>query len=280
VTVKNVGTRFSGKYFVTSATHIYNANGYETRFSIAGRRPNTLSHLLESGNGHGAGRGLVQGVVTAMVTNLNDPDDLGRVKVKYAWLGEIESDWVRIAAPMGGAERGFFYLPEVNDEVLLAFEHGDVHRPYIVGVLWSNTDKPPLPNAEATAGGKVNQRIIKSRSGHVIVLDDTDGTEQIIIRDKTEKNEMVIDTASNSMTIKVDGDFAVEAKGKVTIKSTQAMTLESQAAADIKSAANLTVKSQANLSLQATGMGDLKGNSVTVDGGPMATIKGGLVKIN
>jgi phage protein D/phage baseplate assembly protein gpV len=283
VKITNVGTRFSGKYFVTSATHIYNKDGYTTNFSISGRQPNTLSHLLESGNGHGQSSGLMQGVVTAMVTNLKDPDDLGRVKVKYPWLGmpEIESDWVRIAAPMAGAERGFMYLPEVNDEVLVAFEHGDVHRPYIIGVLWSSTDKPPKKNSEAVGGdGKVNQRVLKSRSGHLVILDDTDGKEQIIIRDKTGNNEMVIDSTKKSMTIKVDGDFSVEAKGKVNIKSTQDMTLESQAGGNIKTNANLTVKAQANLSLQATGMGELKGNSVTVDGGPMATVKGGIVKIN
>ena len=151
ITIKGVGTRFSGKYLVTSATHVYNVSGYETRFSISGRQPNTLSHLLDSGNGHGE---RVEGVVTALVTNVGDPDDLGRVKVKYPWLGknqgaEIESDWVRIASPMAGAQRGFLYLPEVNDEVLLAFEHGDVHHPYIVGALWSNTDKPPKKNSEA-----------------------------------------------------------------------------------------------------------------------------------
>jgi uncharacterized protein involved in type VI secretion and phage assembly len=279
VTISKVGTRFSGTYFVTSATHIYNKDGYTTNFSISGRQPNTLSHLLESGNGHG--QGLMQGVVPGMVTNLNDPDDLGRVKVKYPWLGDqIESDWVRVAAPMAGAGRGFLYLPEVNDEVLIAFEHGDAHRPYIIGVLWSKTDTPPKKNSEVVGSGKVNQRVLKSRSGHLVILDDTDGKEQIIIRDKTGNNEMVIDSTKKSMTIKVDGDFSVEAKGKVNIKSTQDMTLESQASGNIKTNANLTVKAQANLSLQATGMGELKGNSVTVDGGPMATVKGGIVKIN
>lgn len=288
VTIEGVGKRFSGKYFVTSATHIYTSEGYDTRFSITGRQPNSLTRLLTSGDGHSQDRGQAQGVVTALVTNLNDPDDLGRVKVKYAWLGEIESDWVRISSPMAGAERGLMYLPEVNDEVLIAFEHGDVHRPYVVGALWNNTDKPPLPNSEAVASGKVNQRILKSRSGHVVILDDTDGSETITIRDKTENNEIVIDSSQNSMKISVDGDFIVEAKGKILLNSTGDMTLDSKAAGNFKAASNLSVKATGNvsvnatgnLSLEGTGMGQLKGNSVTVDGGPMATIKGGLVKIN
>jgi len=278
VTIQKVGTRFSGKYFVTSATHIYNADGYQTTFSITGRQPNTLSHLLDSGNGHGPGRGLVQGVVTGLVTNLNDPDNLGRVKVKYGWLGkspdgaEIESDWVRIAAPMGGAERGFFYLPEVNDEVLIAFEHGDVHRPYIVGVLWSSTDKPPLPNNQATKDGKVNQRIIKSRSGHVIILDDTDGQEQIVIRDKTEKNEIVINSKDNTLTVKVDKDITVEAKGKINVKSTSDdLTFEGK---------NMTIKTQQNFSVQATGSCSIKSTqNCTVEGTAGLTIKNAAAKV-
>ncbi len=175
--------------------------------------------------------------------------------MKYAWLGEIESDWVRIAAPMAGAQRGFLYLPEVNDEVLIAFEHGDVHRPYIVGALWSSTDKPPKKNSEATAGGKVNQRVLKTRAGHLIILDDKQGEEQIsvtsksghtvilddksgsesiTIKDKTGNNKMVIDSTKNSMTINVNGDFVVNAKGKITLQSTQDMTLDSKATGELQ----------------------------------------------
>lgn len=286
VTIEGVGRRFSGEYFVTSATHVYNESGYETTFSISGRHPNTFSHLLESGNGQG--RGLIQGVATGMVTNLNDPDNLGRVKVKYPWLGDdIESDWLRIASPMGGNERGFFYLPEVNDEVLIAFEHGDAHRPYVVGALWSNTDKPPKPNNQVVGDGKVNERILKSRSGHIVIFDDSDGQEKIIIRDKTEKNEIEIDSTQNSMTIKVDGDFTVEAKGKITLKSTQDMSLESQANGNIKTNSNLSIEATGNgtvkgvqLTLEGTARGTLKAPTVSVEGQALAEVKAGLVKLN
>jgi uncharacterized protein involved in type VI secretion and phage assembly len=294
VTIRGVGTRFSGNYFVTSATHIYNETGYETRFSISGRQPNTLSHLLAS-TANGEGHGLMQGVVVGLVTNNKDPENLGRVKVKYPWLGDnIESDWVRIAAPMAGAQRGFMILPEVNDEVLLAFEHGDVHRPYMVGTLWSSTDKPPETNANAVGGdGKVNQRILKTRAGHLIILDDKQGEEQISIKsksghtvvlndksgsesisikDKSGKNSLVIDSTKNSMTINVNGDFSVEAKGKVSIKSTAAMNLESTAKA--------TVKGTAGLSLDGTTQAELKGATVSVNGSGMTEVKGGIVKIN
>lgn len=279
VTVQNVGTRFKGKYLVTQAIHRYNEDGYQTTFSITGRRPNTLSHLLGGGNGGEQESGLMRGVVTGLVTNLNDPDDLGRVKVKYAWLGEIESDWVRIAAPMAGAQRGFYYLPEVNDEVLVAFEHGDVHHPYIVGMLWSSTDKPPKPNSEATASGKVKERIFKSTSGHIVIFDDSSGAEKITIRDKTEKNEIIIDSAANSMTFNVEGDFTVVAKGKVSITSTGDMTLESKANGTLKTASNLKAEAGANLNAEATGNATVKGVQTTVEGSAKSTLKGATVGV-
>ena len=237
----------------------------------------------------------MHGVVVGLVTNNKDPDDLGRVKVKYPWLGDnIESDWIRLSSPMAGSGRGFLYLPEVNDEVLIAFEHGDVHHPYIVGALWSSTDKPLKKNSEVVGSdGKVNQRLIQTRAGHVIlfddkqgeekvsitsksghtvILDDKSGSESITIKDKSGNNKMVIDSTKNSMAINVNGDFTVEAKGKVSIKSTQAMALESMAKA--------TVKGTAGLSLDGTTQAELKGAQVSVSGSAMTEVKGGIVKIN
>ena len=296
VTIKGVGSRFSGEYIVTSVTHRYSAEGYKMRFTISGRQPNTLSHLLDSGNGHGRGQGLIQGVVPAMVTNVEDPDGMCRVKVKYPWIDDaIESDWIRIASPMAGPERGILFVPEVNDEVLVAFEHGDPHRAYMLGALWNGKDKPAMSPSEVISGGVINKRVIKTRSGHTIILDDTDGAEQIIIRDKTEANEMVIDSAENSMTISVDGDFRVVAQGKITLESKEAMTLDSKAAFDVKAKGNATIAPQGNfeakatsnatvkgvqLALQGQAKAELKAGMVSVNGSGMTEIKGGLVKIN
>jgi len=308
VNITNIGNRFKGQYFVTSVLHIYSERGYETRFSISGRKPNTLSYLLDAGNGHGQAQGLVHGVVPAMVTDIEDPEDnLGRIKVKYPWLDEAqESFWVRVATPMAGAERGMLYLPEVNDEVLIAFEHGDIHRPYMIGGLWSSTDKPPEPNSEAVADGKVVHRIIKTRAGHVILLDDSDGAELISITSKDGRtivlddgqktitindgsdNMMEIKTEDNSMTINVGGDFTLEAGGKITMTSTGDMSLESSANAKIKATSNFeaegtskaTVKGTGGLTLESTANAELKGSMVSVNGSAMTEVKGGLVKIN
>ena len=129
------------------------------------------------------------GVALGVVTNNKDPDKLGRVKVKLPWMDEqAESYWARIVSPMAGKERGFFFLPEVDDEVLVAFEHGDPEHPFVMGALWNGKDKPPLDNAD----GKNDVRVIKSRSGHVIRLTDKQGEEKIEIVDKSTKNSIVI----------------------------------------------------------------------------------------
>ncbi len=272
ITLKGIGQRFSGKYFITSATHVYSPSGYETTFTINGRHPQTLSHLFDQGDGPGPVTGQMQGVVTALVTNINDPENLGRVKVKYAWLGEVESDWVRLATPMAGGGRGFFYLPEVNDEVLVTFEHGDPHRPYVVGVLWNSKDKPPETTANAVKGGKVTRRVLKSRSGHLILLDDTDGQEQIIIRDKTGSNEMVIDSRQNNMTIKVNGDFTIEAKGKIKLNSLQDTTVEAKG--------KIKLNSVQDMALESKTTGTLKAATISVQGQALAEVKAGLIKLN
>ena len=229
VSVNSIGDRFSGEYSLTATTHIYRAEEYTTSFSVSGKRPHTLCQLLDKEEHSG------RGVVVGIATNNNDPQGLGRVKVKFPWLAEDEeSAWARIASPMAGQGRGFYFLPEVNDEVLLAFEHGNIHRPYILGVLWNGQDKPPESNSVVLSGsGQVVQRIIKSRAGHTIILDDTSGGGGITIVDRAG-NKMVIDSGSNAMKLEVKGNLEIETQGKVTIKG--------QAGVDITSSANVNVR--------------------------------------
>jgi len=189
----------------------------------------------------------ITGVVVGVVTNNQDPDGFGRVKVKFPWLSDVdESDWARVAAPMAGNKRGFYFLPEVDDEVLVAFEHGDVRFPYVLGALWNGKDAPPATNGD----GKNNVRVIQSRSGHVIKLNDEDGKETIEILDKSQKNSIVIDTAKNTITITSDQDITISAsKGtikldaqNVEIKSSAATKLEAGSTMDVKASGTMTVK--------------------------------------
>jgi uncharacterized protein involved in type VI secretion and phage assembly len=156
------------------------------------------------------------GVTLAVVTNNKDPENLGRVKVRFPWLSHIdESHWARVVSPMAGNQRGLYLLPEIDDEVLVAFEHGDPQFPYILGALWNGNDKVPVTNED----GKNNQRLFKSRSGHTILFDDTQEEEKIVIQDKTNKNEILIDSKNNVIAIRSEKDFMIEAKGNISLKT-------------------------------------------------------------
>jgi len=196
----------------------------------------------------------IAGVVVGVVTNNQDPDGMGRVKVKFPWLSDAdESFWARVASPMAGKERGIYFLPEVEDEVLVAFEHGDVRFPYVVGALWNGKDAPPAKNDD----GKNNIRVIKSRSGHVVRLTDEDGKEKIEIIDKSEKNSLVFDTAKNTITITTDKDIVLSA-AQGTIK------LDAQKI-DIKSSADTKIESGAGMDVKATAAMNVKGQVVNIN---------------
>jgi len=204
-----------------------------------------LFDVLSTDQGASASR--IAGVVVGVVTNTQDPAGLGRVKVKFPWLSDSEeSFWARVATPMAGKGRGFYFLPEVEDEVLLAFEHGDARFPYVLGALWNGQDKPPENNDK----GENNIRSIKSRSGHVIRLNDTDGEEKIEITDKSGKNTIVFDTAKNTITLTSEKDITLSAsKGtikldaqKIEIKSSAATKIEAGAGMDVKATGTMNVK--------------------------------------
>jgi uncharacterized protein involved in type VI secretion and phage assembly len=182
-----------------------------------------MSLLAAMGAADGRGDQRVYGVVVGIVTNNQDPDRLGRVKVKFPWLGDDdESAWARIASPMAGKNRGVFLLPEVDDEVLVVFEHGDMRFPYVLGALWNGSDAPPETNAD----GKNAVRVIRSRSGHVIRLTDADGGEKIEIIDKTGDNRVVIESASNTITVSAPNGTIKLAAQQIDIEATGVATLK------------------------------------------------------
>lgn len=213
-----------------------------------------LFDLLVDSEGREALAKRIVGVVVGVVTNNQDPEGLGRVKVKFPWLSDKEeSDWARVVAPMAGKGRGFYFLPEVEDEVLVVFEHGDPRFPYVLGALWNGTDKPPENNEK----GKNDARSIKSRSGHVIRLDDTDGKEKIEIIDKSGTNKIVIDAANNKIEITSDKDITLSAT-KGTIKL-DAQKIEIHSTADTK------IEAGAGLDTKATGVMNIKGAMVNIN---------------
>lgn len=210
-------------------------------------------HLI--GSGSAAERGgpaaaahlSVAGVVIGIVTDIQDPDNLGRVRVKFPWLSEDDaSEWARVATLMAGNGRGSVFLPELDDEVLVAFEHGDMRRPFVIGALWNGVDRLP---AEFANDGRNNVRLIKSRSGHLVKLDDTDGRERIEVIDKTGKNSIVIDSPGNTITITTDRDLVLGApKGKLSLHAKE-LVLKSDTTLSIQAGSEMAIKAGATLNI-------------------------------
>jgi uncharacterized protein involved in type VI secretion and phage assembly len=222
------------------------ADGYTTAFSISGLHPSSLLHLLAPESEPAISSNLVIGIVT----DNQDPENLGRVKVKYPWLSaDHSSDWARVIAVGGGKERGVQFLPEINDEVLVGFEQGDINSPYVLGGLWNGQDAPVAPASAIVKGGQVQRRIIRSRSGHEIVLDDSNSDASIIITDKAG-NQITLDSQGRAITITSTGDLKLKASG------------------------NMALEAQGRVSLKASGGVEIDGQGGTVD------VKGSLINLN
>jgi uncharacterized protein involved in type VI secretion and phage assembly len=187
------------------------------------------------------------GIVIGIVTDLDDPAGLGRVRVQYPHLGDEPSDWARLAVPMAGNGRGTFFRPEVDDEVLVAFEHCDPRRPYVLGALWSQADPPPPEQGSARDN---NWRFIQSRSGHIILLDDTAGQEKIELIDKDGLRRVKIDSAN----------------GKIEVTCSQGDVQVSAASGEVKvEGLTVVVEAQSSLTLQCNGPTTIKGNPVAIN---------------
>lgn len=170
----------------------------------------SASPLRDRPIGHGNAAGRIRGAVIGVVTNNTDPENWGRVKVKYPWLHDsIESHWARVVAFYAGPGRGSYIIPEVGDEVLLMFEDGDPNMPYIVGSLWNGKDNIPGPG---NSDGKNNTKMFQSRSGHKWIFDDTEGGEKITLVNNNSKLKLEIDVAADSITmLATSGDIFFKA---------------------------------------------------------------------
>ncbi len=188
------------------------------------------------------------GVVVGVVTNNQDPENMHRIKVRFPWLSDdVESNWARVASPMAGNGRGAYFLPEVDDEVLVAFDHGRIDHPYVLGCLWNGKDGAP----ESNQNGENNNRTIKSRSGHVLRLNDASGNETIEIIDKSGKNRIIIDTARNSITIEAEADITVKSSsGKLTLQAARGIEMKSQAGISAQAAQGIDLKANAQVTVK------------------------------
>src|SRR5690349_20358599 len=180
-----------------------------------GVNENLFGQLQGSAKVATTGAATIFGVEIALVTNVKDPDKQGRVKVCFPRLsGMPESDWARVVQPAGGSGRGFYWLPEVNDEVLVAFEMGQPNRPYVIRALWNAKDKP-MKDAYTDEN---TTRMIQTKSGHQIALSDKDGEGKITISDGTGKRVLTFDVKAKKLLIEAkEGSVELKAKKKIVL---------------------------------------------------------------
>lgn len=304
INVKGVGERFQGKYYLTSVQHnLSKTGGHQVKFRAGRTRSESMSSILSPP----PDQAVAPQVTVGVVTNNRDDDGLARVKVKFPMLfDDDESHWARQAVPMAGADRGFIAMPEVNDEVLVAFEHGDPTKPFILGSLWNGVDQPPKGTADLVdGGGVVNQRIWRSRSGHLFLFDDTDGSEAIRIIDKTNKNHITITSSDNKLQVQIEGDIEVTSQtgkismtaekdiniesksGKISLKAVNAEVEAKQSAKmktgtsfDVDAGTSFAAKATTSAELNGSVSAKLEGGIANVQGQSATNIKGGIVNIN
>jgi uncharacterized protein involved in type VI secretion and phage assembly len=236
VTLVDMG-QHSGEYYVTETRHTYHERVYMTEFSVRGLRGGNLLTALSPVNRLQPGQTFLVGIVS----HNKDPKNLGRVKVKFPTLTDGHtSNWARVVAIGAGKNRGFDCVPEINDEVLVAFEQGDIHRPYVIGGVWNGKDAPPNTAAnDVGANGRVRLRTFQTRVGHKIqfveedkgaskkgVYIETIGGHKLSINDSQRLVEIVtkggqilrLDDKKRSISLTAKGNIDINAGGVVTIK--------------------------------------------------------------
>ena len=248
--------KYSGEYYVTETRHLYHERHYTTEFSVRGLRGGDLLTMLSPQTHLQPGQTLLVGIVT----DNKDPKGWGRVKVKFPTLTEEHaSNWARVVAPGAGPNRGVYWLPEVNDEVLVAFEHGDMHRPYVIGGVWNGTDPTPWKIGDTVARG-VRLRGSKTRLGHQAWFVDEDGAEKKGYYIQTDAGHWIrFNDTEKFIEIETAGGHKMrldDMNKSVSISSTGTMKITAQAQIEITAP---TIK------VTGTGVVDVKGGVIKLN---------------
>ncbi|MEH1778445.1 MAG: VgrG-related protein [Nostoc sp.] len=315
ISLKDMG-KYSGSYYVTETRHIFQSRVYTTEFSIRGLRGDDLSTAMTPQTRLKPGQTLIVGIVT----NNNDPKKWGRVRVKFPTLTEEhESDWARVVSIGAGSSRGFDCLPEVNDEVLVGFEHGDIHRPFIIGGVWNGKDAPPTSVQESVADGKVRLRTFKTRLGHTLQfveedkgsskkgvyvntvdghklnINDTDKKIEIktqdghlvLLDDQNKKIEIKtsggnickLDDQGRKITIDATGEIELTAKQKITLKVGGSSIEMSMSNIKLKMGSNTIELGGAGINIESAMTTTVKGLTTTIKGDTTIGVNAPIVNI-
>ncbi len=259
-----------GLYFVKSVVHILDETGqYHNEFKSA---PVEIAFPAKV-----APRAPITDLQSAIVVDNDDSEKLGRVKVKFPWSAAAETPWLRVMTPHAGNERGWYCIPEIDDEVLVGFEHGNPDLPVVLGSLFSGQDKPHDDAAQSDNAAKM----FMTKGGNMISFGDGSGDEEIKISQGDGENAIIISMSGPSITIESSGDISIKGK-TIALESTEGdFTIKSAGAVKQESTADMEIKGGMNLKAEGSMNCDLKGGiNTNVEGGAMTVIKGSLVKIN
>jgi len=241
--------QLDGHYLVSSVCHVVNATGsYRNGF---------VCHPLDIAfpAAHSAVAGETQ-LQSAVVVDNKDPDGLGRIKVKFPWLESEETIWVRFLTPHAGADRGWFALPEIDDEVLVGYAFDNPHHPIALGALYNKNASPP----SSTQSAENDVKLFCTRGGNQIMINDKSGSEEITITTKDNSNSIVLNMPGPKITIQSDGDILLKGNN-IRLESEQELTL--------KAGSNMKVEASGNMETKASGTFNAEGATVTVKGNPI-----------
>lgn len=270
VSVSQVAAPFAGRYTLTHTRHTYDPHdGYRTHFIVSGRQDRSLMGLVAGaaagsvgggGGGGGAGSGSSSGVVVGIVTDNDDPERLGRVKLRFPSMSaDYESHWARVAAPGNGASRGTVATPEVNDEVLVAFESGNPRRPFVVGGLWNGIDTPPSIEVD---NGKLNGRHFVSRDGNQVYMWDKPGNSSLGMKTAGEEVVLLLSRTDRELSGTSDGKIVLTATGDIEINATGKVKISGDGGVEITSSAQAKLTGTAGVEVGTSGIAKVSGSQV------------------
>lgn len=275
----DVGPQFSGKYVLTSVRHEFDPReGYLTGFTAADASDRSVYGVIAGGAAPEDGE---HAPTPALVTNVKDPELLGRVKVKFPFAPEYESWWARPVLLGAGPERGASWLPEVGDEVLVTFGRS-LDEPYVLGGLFNGKDKAGRGwPAHVHDDGKVKRRAFTSRTGMVVeFLEDgqqasltvstNDGAQHLTLTQSGQKGITLVSegalqlTAERDVTVTARGNVSVGTDtGKVSLKG-NSVAIEATTSLDLKGTA-VKIQGQASSELSASGITTVRGSMVKIN---------------